>query len=149
MNSLEGSILHITMPYNWKCDIVKIEHDTTIDTRLYILYEKITGYMHWAMPIYSETLMIKILGQIVVENGMNKLRINAKNIIKNREAIRENYILYAPVVRLFSIPSIYVIQNDRKEWNELCECINNSNMNVPIRKISNIAELKRYVLEFL
>lgn len=151
-NILEESTLHITMPGNYTCDIIRANYETISQSKLYLLYEKSTGNNYWAMPLqfssYYSTLL-KILGQIVVENGKNKLRILEKNLIKSRETIEENYILYEPSVKLYRIPSLYTIVNDKRKWNEFCKYIIENNIFIPVRIIINISELKKYILKFL
>lgn len=154
MNFLEGSILHITMPGDYTCNIVRVDYNTavnTVNTCLYILYEKSTGHMYWVTPIYfhSSTTTFKLFGQIVIENGINKLRINDKILIKRNEMLKENYIFYAPSVKLYRIPSSYKIENDKRQWNEYCKYVEENELILPIRMIVDISELKRFITEFL
>jgi len=152
MNTLEGSILHITHPGDYTCDIVRVNYETISQTRLYLLHEKSTGNNYWSMPLQASvhySTLLKILGQIVLEDGINKLRILNRNQIMSKGTIEEQYIIYTPSVKLYRIPSLYTIVNHKRKWNEYCEHIIKNKLNVPIRIIINILELKQLISEFL
>ena len=97
----------------------------------------------------GKSTLLKILGQIVLEDGINKLRILNKNQIMSKGTIEEQYIIYTPSVKLYRIPSLYTIVNHKRKWNEYCEHIIKNKLNVPIRIIINILELKQLISEFL
>jgi hypothetical protein len=146
MNSLEGSIMHITMSGDYTCDIIRINPHSTFQNQLYLLHEKSTGDNYWAMP-YSN--LLKIIGQIIFENNISKLRFSSTSIFKNKECIKMNYILYAPSVKFYIIPSRYYFENERKKWNDFCECIEGNYDKVQINKIINVFGLKQHIANYL
>jgi hypothetical protein len=151
MNLLEGSILHITMPGNYTCNIIRTYYISNLQFQMYLLYEKSTGNIYWAVPFTGQAFsaMLKLVAQIVVEDGLNKLRMVTTNTIKSESTINENYILYVPSVKLSRIPSLYKFDNSKKQWNELCDYVEENDVKKPISKIINVFGLKQYVGQFL
>lgn len=146
MNLLEGSKMHITMPGDYTCDIVRINSDSMCYDQLYLMHEKLTGNDYWIM-LYSDQLL-RIFGQIVKENGLNKLRTTTYTL-KNIKYIDVHYILYKLSVKLYRIPFAYVFENDKRKWDEFCEYVEKNDDEAQINKVISVFGLKQVISNYL
>ena len=154
MNTLEGSILHITSPGNYTCDIIRHNgYYPAWFNCIYLVHNKRTGVNYWAKDIgcYNRTLKIEHPTNEDNNEITNPWDKNINKFIR-LDQIDKDYIIYIATVILTRIPNSYKIENDRIKWNDFCKQIEEEEREerkYSITRVSNIFELRQYIATFL
>lgn len=135
-NILEGSKIHITQPWDYTCDIIRLTdaHVSKMNGKLCLLYEITTKEIYWASFIVEKNCkFFKMYGKIIQKNEINELKIETRNVFNV-----DNFIIYILSVPTYRIPSLYTFENDKRKWNEFCEQIKNNTNQITTNSIENI-----------
>jgi hypothetical protein len=164
--------LEVLSPGNYTCNIYKLDFPKIISIKgydyiptknyitssgeimsngkMYLVNNLLTGEKYWATfnILGNNNLYFKLICKINIKNDRFETSYQSKCIIIS-EYNKYGYSIYTTSVSLFKIPSSYkIITNDRKKWNELCELVIKNKINVEIRCIINLLELRLFINEF-
>jgi len=146
-NILEGSKIHITQPWDYTCDIIRLTdaHVSKMNGKLCLLYEITTKEIYWASFIVEKNYkFFKMYGKIIQTNEINELKIETRNVFN-----ADNFIIYILSVPTYRIPSLYTFENDKRKWNEFCQQIKNCKNKNIIENIINVFGLQQMIASYL
>jgi hypothetical protein len=158
-NLLENSMIRIIDRGDYTCKIIPALKKYS-SKQLYLIHSILNGNNYWAY--YNKYIDKFRLCELITQPRFNTIIHKHYLNIFIPTNDPHNFHVYELSAKRFMVPNIYIIMNDKYNWDYYCDELNQVNelnlsdefkqcftIDIPIKKISHIKELTIYISSFL